>query len=150
MLSMKTKYGLRALAKLAQEYGKGPVLIVDLSTEEKIPHKFLEVILLELKRKGLLHSKKGKGGGYSLMRPPTSISLGEVIRVLDGPLALLPCVSHMAYRRCDECPDELTCGIRSVMKEVRDSTAAILDRTTLDDLIGRSRHMMMELSQSGA
>src|SRR5262245_48245556 len=134
MLSMKAKYGLRALTMLAKEYGEGPVVIVDIATKENIPHKFLEVILLELKRKGVLHSKKGKGGGYSLIRPPASISVGEVIRALDGPLALLPCVSQMAYRRCDECPDELSCGIRNVMKEVRDATSSILERTSLDDL----------------
>jgi Rrf2 family protein len=139
MLSMKAKYGLRALAVLAKEYGNGPVLIGDLSKQERIPHKFLELILLELKKKGILQSKKGKGGGYFLNRPPASTSIGEVVRALDGPLALLPCVSQTAYRRCDECPDETTCGIRSVMKEVRDSTAKILDGTTLADIVERSR-----------
>lgn len=139
MLSMKTKYGLRALAVLAKEHGKGPILIADLATQERIPHKFLELILLELKKKGILHSKKGKGGGYLLARPPAETSVGEVIRVLDGPLALLPCVSQTAYRRCDECPDEETCGIRSVMKEVRDSTAGILDGTSLAGMLERSK-----------
>src|SRR5215471_948147 len=141
MLSMKAKYGLRALTALAKEYGKGPVLIGDLAKKERIPQKFLELILLELKKKGILQSKKGKGGGYFLNRPPAATSVGEVIRVLDGPLALLPCVSQTAYRRCDECPDETTCGIRSVMKEVRDSTAEILDGTTLDDLLRRSQRL---------
>ena len=139
MLSMKAKYGLRALAVLAKEYGNGPVLIGDLAKQERIPHKFLELILLELKKKGILQSKKGKGGGYFLNRPPSATSVGEVVRVLDGPLALLPCVSQTAYRRCDECPDETTCGIRSVMKEVRDSTAKILDGTTLADIVERSQ-----------
>ncbi|MBI2149236.1 MAG: Rrf2 family transcriptional regulator [Acidobacteria bacterium] len=139
MLSMKAKYGLRALTILAKEYGKGPVLIADLAKQERIPHKFLELILLDLKKKGILHSKKGKGGGYHLIRPPASISMTELIRALDGPLALLPCVSQTAYRRCDECPDEQTCGIRSVMKEVRDSTLSILDRTSLADILERSQ-----------
>jgi Rrf2 family protein len=139
MLSMKAKYGLRALSVLAKEYGNGPVLIGDLAKQERIPHKFLELILLELKKKGILQSKKGKGGGYFLNRPPAATSIGEVVRALDGPLALLPCVSQTAYRRCDECPDETTCGIRSVMKEVRDSTAQILDGTTLADIVERSR-----------
>jgi Rrf2 family protein len=139
MLSMKAKYGLRALTVLAREYGKGPVLISDLAQKERIPKKFLEIILLDLKKKGILQSRKGKGGGYLLNRPPSATSVGEVIRVLDGPLALLPCVSQTAYRRCDECPDETTCGIRSVMKEVRDSTAAILDGTTLADIVERSQ-----------
>ncbi len=139
MLSMKAKYGLRALTVLAKEYGRGPVLIGNLATQERIPRKFLELILLDLKKKGILQSKKGKGGGYFLNRAPSATSVGEVIRVLDGPLALLPCVSQTAYRRCDECPDEKTCGIRSVMKEVRDSTATILDGTSLADIVDRSQ-----------
>lgn len=142
MLSMKAKYGLRALTRLAREYGKGPVLIGDLARQERIPHKFLELILLDLKKKGILQSKKGKGGGYLLIRPPSATSVGEVIRALDGPLALLPCVSQTAYRRCDECPDERTCGIRSVMKEVRDSTAGILDRTSLAEIVDRSQRVL--------
>ena len=141
MLSMKAKYGLRALTILAKHYGQGPVLIADLAARERIPKKFLELILLDLKKKGILRSKKGKGGGYHLSRPPAAVSVGELIRVLDGPLALLPCVSQTAYRRCDECVDERTCGIRSVMKEVRDSTASILDGTTLADVLERSQRV---------
>jgi len=141
MLSMKAKYGLRAMVALAREHGSGPVLIADLATSEAIPRKFLELILLDLKRKGILESKKGRGGGYNLSRSPSSISLGEIIRALDGPIALLPCVSQTAYKRCEECVDELTCGIRLVMKEVRDSTAAIFDGTTLEDLLNRSREI---------
>ena len=132
---MKAKYGLRALAALAKEHGNGPILISDIASTESIPHKFLELILLDLKRKGILQSKRGKGGGYALSRPPSRISVGEVIRALDGPLALLPCVSQTAYQRCDECVDEVTCGLRHVMKEVRDATATILDGTTLEDLL---------------
>ena len=146
MLSMKAKYGLRALSVLAREYGRGPVLIADLSKNEQIPRKFLELILLDLKRKGILRSKKGKGGGYLLSRAPADVSIGELVRALDGPLALLPCVSQTAYRRCDECIDEMTCGIRSVMKEVRDKTAEILDGTSLEDLLLRS-HRMLESGQ---
>jgi Rrf2 family protein len=141
MLSMKAKYGLRALTGLAREYGRGPVLIADLSKQERIPRKFLELILLDLKKKGILRSKKGKGGGYLLSRPPATVSVGELVRILNGPLALLPCVSHTAYRRCDECIDEVTCSIRSVMKEVRDRTAEILDGTSLEDLILRTDAM---------
>jgi Rrf2 family protein len=142
MLSMKSKYGLRALTALARVHGGGPILIADLASSEGIPRKFLELILLDLKRKGILRSKKGKGGGYNLSRPPAAISIGEVVRALDGPIALLPCVSQSAYRRCDECVDELTCGIRHVMKEVRDATATILDGTTLEDLLNRSKRMI--------
>jgi Rrf2 family protein len=108
-----------------------PVLIAEIAEHEAIPQKFLELILLELKKDGILDSKKGKGGGYLLARPPDTITLGQIIRKLDGPLALRPCVSQTAYRRCDECHDEKTCGIRMVMKEVRDRTSEILDGTTL-------------------
>jgi len=138
---MKAKYGLRALSYLTREYGQGPVLIADMASSEKIPHKFLELILLDLKRKGILQSKKGKGGGYHLSRLPALISVGEVVRVLDGTLALLPCVSQTNYRRCDECVDETTCGIRLVMKDVRDRTSEILDGTSLEDLAQRSNRM---------
>jgi len=134
---MKAKYGLRALASLAKEYGKGPLLISDISSRERIPKKFLEIILLDLKKKGFLQSKKGKGGGYYLNKVPSTISVGQLIRALDGPLALLPCVSQMAYERCAECPDEETCGIRSVFKEVREATVAILEKTTLEDMARR-------------
>ena len=131
MLSKKAKYGLKAMAILAKEYGNGPLLIGEIAKRERIPSKFLELILLELKKKKFLQSKKGKGGGYYLSKLPESISVGALIRALDGPLALLPCVSQMAYERCAECPDEQTCGIRIVFKEVRESTVSILERTTL-------------------
>jgi Rrf2 family protein len=135
MLSKKSKYALKALTILAKEYGQGPVLISDIARREEISRKFLEIILLELKNAGILQSRKGKGGGYSLGRPPQQITLGHVIRVLDGPLAPLPCVSRSAYIRCRECRDERTCGIRMVMKQVRDATAQILDSTTLEDML---------------
>ena len=134
MLSRKSKYGLKALLVLAQESGRGPVLISALSEREAIPKKFLEAILLELKRHGIVHSKKGKGGGYFLRRKPSEITFGQVIRVLEGPLALVPCVSQMAYMKCAECVEEGTCGVRLAMKEVRDATAEILDNTTLSDV----------------
>jgi Rrf2 family protein len=137
MLSKKSKYGLKAMLVLAKEYGQGPVLISDLAQREGIPRKFLELILLELKNQGLLQSKKGKGGGYFLGREPHLISVGHVVRVLDGPIAPLPCVSKTAYMRCRECRDERSCGIRLVMKEVRDATAKIMDSTTLADMLKR-------------
>jgi Rrf2 family protein len=135
MLTNKAKYALRALFALSEKYDEGPVQISDLAEQEGIPKKFLELILLELKNHGILQSKKGKGGGYFLGRTPDLIHLGQVIRILDGPLAPLPCVSQTAYRRCDECEDELTCGVRMVMKEVRDATSKILDGTTLADVL---------------
>ena len=138
MLTRKSKYGLKALLVLAAEMERGPMLISELADRERLPKKFLEAILLELKRHGLLHSKKGRGGGYYLSREPSQVTVGEVIRILDGPLALIPCVSQTAYRKCDECLDERTCGIRLAMKEVRDATAQILDHTSLASLNARS------------
>jgi Rrf2 family protein len=135
MLTNKAKYALRALFALSEKYDEGPILISDLAEQEGIPKKFLELILLELKNHGILQSKKGKGGGYFLGRTPDLIHIGQVVRILDGPLAPLPCVSQTAYRRCDECDDELTCGVRMVMKEVRDATSKILDGTTLADVL---------------
>ena len=120
---------------LARAENRGhPVLIAELANRDRIPQKFLEAILLELKRHGVVESRKGKGGGYFLRRDPDDITFGEVIRVLDGPLAAVPCVSQMAYMKCTECVDEQTCGVRVAMKEVRDATARILDSTTLADV----------------
>ena len=134
MLTRKSKYGLKALLVLAEAPDQGPMLISELAARQKLPRKFLEAILLELKRAGLLHSKKGKGGGYFLHRRPDAITFGEVIRALDGPLAAVPCVSQTAYMKCEECVDEQTCGVRLAMKDVRDATARILDHTTLAGL----------------
>jgi Rrf2 family protein len=130
-LSKRTQYSLRALYALARNHGRGPVLIAQMAREEAIPKKFLEQILLSLKGSDLVASKKGKGGGYALARSPHEISLGEVIRRIEGPLAPLPCASESRFRKCDECPDIETCGTRIVMREVRDAIAEILDRTTL-------------------
>lgn len=133
MLSKKTRYALQALMILTENRKKnqGPVLISELARRGKMPQKFLEAILLELKNNGILQSKKGKGGGYDLAKPPQDIPLGQVVRLLEGPLALLPCVSQTAYRRCEECPDPDACGIRQLFQEVRDSTSKILDGTSL-------------------
>ena len=138
MLSRKAKYGLKAALRLAA-HPRTPVLVADLAEWEHIPKKFLEQILLELKHRGVLQSRKGKGGGYLLARPATDTSIGEIIRALDGPIAPIPCVSESAYITCDnECDDERTCAIRLVMKEVRDAMTGILDRTTLADAIQNS------------
>jgi Rrf2 family protein len=134
MLTKKSKYGLKALLILAEHAGEGPMLVTDLAEHERIPKKFLEAILLDLKRHGLLQSKKGRGGGYFLRREPGEITVGQVVRLLDGPLALVPCASQTAYMPCDDCVDEELCGIRLAMKEVRDATARILDHTTLASL----------------
>lgn len=123
---------------LARQWNEGGVIgIAELAKREQIPQKFLELILLDLKNIGVLHSKRGPGGGYSLARPPEQINLGEVIRELDGPLAPVSCVSKNAYKPCPECQDEATCGIRLVMQEVRDAIANILEHTSLYDMVQR-------------
>ncbi|HVZ98591.1 MAG TPA: Rrf2 family transcriptional regulator [Chitinophagaceae bacterium] len=134
MLSKKTRYALRALTYLGENYGKGPVLISDISREKKIPLKFLENILNELKKADVLESKKGKGGGYFLKASPKKISLAKVIRIVNGPIALVPCVSLNFYEKCEDC-DEKHCGIRQMMTITRDATLKILEKKTLADVI---------------
>lgn len=134
MLSKKAKYALKALLYLTKNADKGLILISDISERERIPRKFLEAILVDLKTQGLLQSTRGKNGGYALVKDPSQISVGNVVRMIDGPLAPIPCVSHLYYRKCDECVDEVTCEIRIIMKKVRDATANILDTTYLTDL----------------
>jgi Rrf2 family protein len=131
MLTVKAKYALKAMIDLAAQETGRPVFIADIAQRQDIPRRFLENILVELKRAGLVRSTRGKNGGYALARPPGDISFAEIIRVSDGPLALAPCASRTAYRRCDDCPDEATCALREVLIAVRDSTAAILEATTL-------------------
>ena len=137
-ISQKCYYAIKAVFELAQAPAGKAVKIGDIAERQCIPAKFLEAILLELTRHGLLQSKLGRGGGYVLARKPGDITVGEIIRILEGPLALIPCVSRTAYRKCDECLDEDTCGVRLAMKEVRDATAHILDNTTLAGLNARS------------
>ena len=134
MLSKKAKYGLKALLYLAERSAGRNALIADIAAHENIPKKFLDMILLEMRTAGLLASRKGKGGGYALALPPQRIRIGTVIRLLDGPLAPISCVSRTAYRPCDDCTSESACRIRVLMGSVRDAIANILDTTTLDDL----------------
>ncbi|MGA7615336.1 MAG: Rrf2 family transcriptional regulator [Thermoanaerobaculia bacterium] len=136
MLSKRAKYGLKAMIGLARDPG-GPMRIEDLARQEKIPKKFLELILLDLRNQGFLRSKKGAGGGYALARPADLIGLGQLVRVLDGPLAPIPCVSQTAYETCDDCADEQACELRIVMKKVRDEIARVLDGTTLADAVAK-------------
>jgi Rrf2 family protein len=133
MLSQKARYALRALFLLARRPPGTPVMIAEIAAEARVPRKFLEQILLELKKRGMLHSVRGKHGGYTLGRSPNKISFAEVIRAIDGPLALSPCVSVTAYRRCDDCIDEAACSLRKVLLAVRDSTVNILETRTLAD-----------------
>jgi Rrf2 family protein len=148
-LSKRGEYGLRAMIILADAQMRSPEAVVqikEISQREKIPAKFLEQILLALKNAGLLQSKMGVGGGYYLARPPAEISFGQIVRVLDGPLAPIRCVSQMAYEPCG-CPDERTCGLRMVMGDVRNAIANVLDKTTLADVIGRVESVRASLEQ---
>jgi Rrf2 family protein len=138
MLSNKAKYALKALRFLATEQGKGPILISNIAKHEEIPRKFLEQILLELRKEGVLYSKIGKGGGYILLKNPKEITLFKVIRIIDGPLAPTPCASVTAYHACNECKDVETCEIRVIMREVRDATVKILENKTVADLVNMS------------
>jgi Rrf2 family protein len=131
MLSKKTKYGLKALSYLSKQERNIPVLISDISLAENISQKYLESILLTLKKSGILSSKKGKGGGYYLMKEPSSIKISTIMRVLEGPIAMLPCVSLNYYEKCDDCVDEEQCSLSILMAEVRDSTLKILENKTL-------------------
>lgn len=134
MLSKKTQYALKALGYLAGKYGQGPVLISEISIKKKIPIKFLETILLELKQNNILDSKKGKGGGYYLLESPKKTTLAQAIRVVGGPIALLPCVSINFYEKCQDC-DEAVCGLNKAMRITRDATLKILEKKTLAELI---------------
>lgn len=120
---------------LARNEKGGPILISEISQNERIPLKFLEGILLDLKKNGLLASKKGKGGGYFLDKKSSEISIATIIRVLDGPIALLPCVSLNYYQKCEDCVDEESCSLNRVMIQVRDKTLKVLEKQTLADLI---------------
>ena len=137
MLSQKARYAFHALFVLGQTRSARPMLIADIAEKASVPRKFLEQILLDLKRTGIVASQRGKAGGYMLGRPPEKIAYAEVIRAIDGPLALTPCVSVTAYRRCDDCTDEKTCAIRKVLLLVRNATAEILESNTLADALGR-------------
>jgi len=135
-LSKRGEYGLRAMIDLATWPGEPPIQIKEISDRQQIPAKFLEQILLNLKNAGLLQSKMGVGGGYYLAKDPQEISLGHIVRILDGPLAPIRCVSQLAYEPCG-CPDEETCGLRLVMLDVRNAITDILDNTTLADVAAR-------------
>jgi len=135
MISKKTKYGLKALTYLARQENNTPVQIEVISKSENISQKFLESILLTLKKNGFLGSKKGKGGGYYLLKDPKDIKMSAIMRILEGPIAMVPCVSLNFYERCDDCPDENACAVHNLMIEVRDSTLNIFNNKSLADLI---------------
>ena len=134
MLSKKTKYGLKALTYIARQEGNKPVQVGEIAKSELIPQKFLESILLTLRKSGCLGSKKGKHGGYYLIKKPSEINMADVMRVLEGPIAMVPCVSLNFYEKCDDCPDENKCSVNKLMIQVRDNTLEVLRNTTLEDL----------------
>jgi len=135
MLSRKTKYGLKALTHMASRRDQGNIVIQDIAEAEGISKKFLESILLTLRKSGYLGSKKGKGGGYYLIKEPEDITMASVIRILEGPIAMLPCASLNFYEKCDDCKDEDACSVHSLMIEVRDQTLAVLENKTLADVV---------------
>jgi len=135
VLSKKTKYGLKALTYVAKHQGEDPVQIGAIAKSENISQKFLESIMLTLRKAGFLGSRKGKGGGYYLRRQPEDIKMVEVMRVLEGPVSMVPCVSLNFYEKCDDCPDETTCSVHVLMAQLRDSNLAVLNKNTLADLI---------------
>ena len=142
MLSQRGRYALKAMINLARSDGASRQVSV-LASEENIPRKFLEAIMSDLRRAQLVESARGKMGGYRLARPADLITFGEIIRLTDGPLALVPCASRNFYRRCDDCDDEATCTLRRVLARVRNEVSEILDRTTLADaLAGAGAHLI--------
>lgn len=138
MLSNKTKYAIKALIAICHSKTGLPVHIYDIAESENIPQKFLELIMLDLKRAGLIDSKRGKGGGYFFVKDPGDIRMGDVIRYFEGPIALLPCASVTKYRKCKDCKDEEACQLRRFAREVRDMTAEFMDRMSLREMAGDS------------
>ncbi|MGK0253369.1 MAG: Rrf2 family protein [Mariniflexile sp.] len=134
MLSKKTKYGIKALTFIAKKNGDEPVQVGEIAKSENIPQKFLESILLTLRKSGFLGSKKGKHGGYYLIKKPSDIQMADVMRVLEGPIAMVPCVSLKFYEKCDDCPDEHACSVHKLMIQIRDNTLKVLKDNTLEDL----------------
>lgn len=142
MLSKKVQYAVVALIRLAKDYDKGPILISNIADEQKIPKKFLETILLDLKNAGYLGSKKGKGGGYYLIKHPSEVNLADIIRLFDGAIALLPCATFKYYEKCPFHKDESSCGFRSVIKEVRDQSVKILKNNSLENILKREEILL--------
>ena len=141
MLSKRCKYALKALEYIAKKDVAVPILIAEISEKQHIPKKFLEAILLDLRHDGILQSRKGKNGGYSLRIPASEVNIGHVIRLIDGPIALIPCVSYKYYERCAECTDEETCGLRNIVQDVREATNKILSKVTLADMLNREHRL---------
>lgn len=145
MLSQRGRYALKAMVNLARGTAHAPRQVSVIAIEENIPRKFLEAIMSELRQGGLVESIRGKLGGYRLSRPAELITFGEIMRLTDGPLALLPCVSQRFYKRCEDCADETTCALRRVMATVRREVSDVLDRTTLADALANQSTEIRDL-----
>jgi len=145
MLSKKTKYAIKALVILGKNADKPPMQIQKIAEEERIPKKFLEQILLDLRNAGYLYSKKGAGGGYSLNKDPKEIFLVHILRITGGPIAMVPCASLNFFHKCEECQQETTCGIRDVFIKVRDETLKILSETSIADIIEKEESLILNL-----
>ena len=139
MLSQKARYALHALIVLAEHTGEEPLQIATIAEEARVPRKFLEAILVDLKKRGIVKSLRGRSGGYLIGKAPKDISFADVIRTIDGPLALAPCVSVTAYHKCEDCVDETTCAIRKVLLAARDATAEVLETRNLAQAAAQAR-----------
>lgn len=137
MLTQRSKYALRAMMALAAQAPDQRLLASAIARQQRIPQKFLEQIMLELVRHGLVVGQRGRNGGYRLAKAPAQITIAQIIRITDGPLAPIACASLTGYKRCDDCTDEKRCAIRKIMRQVRDSMSAILDHTSLADALGK-------------
>jgi Rrf2 family protein len=149
MLTKKTRYALKALIALAELAPGQSALIADIAAQEGLPKKFLEAILRELKQHGILQAQRGRGGGYALLKPSQDVTLVSIIRALDGPVAPVPCLSRTAYRRCDECKSERTCGVRSVLSDLHEATMRVLEGTTLADMVRRTHEVAAQEERVG-
>ena len=145
MLSRKTRYAIHALLHLARNYGSGPVSIATIAEAHNIPKKFLEAILADLRKAGIVSSRKGPGGGYYLHKQPEMVNLAQVTRLFDGPIALLPCVTYKYYERCDTCTDEATCGIRKIIYQLRRQTVELLKKATLAEILNQEHILLNAL-----
>lgn len=137
MLSKRAKYGLNALVELARRKDEGPLSAAVLAKRANVPGKFLEAILLDLRHAGIISSARGRAGGHRLRKPPEDVNMAEVLRLFDGAIGLVPCVTHTYYERCEECVDEATCGIRDVFQEIRAASVELLKHATLADVLDR-------------
>lgn len=150
MISQRARYAFKALVALSRVPLGETLQIRDIAEQEAIPRSFLEHIMLDLKRDRLVGSRRGKAGGYFLLRPPAEIKFGEVLRMIDGPLAPLPCLSRQAYKRCEDCADEASCAVRAAFGEVFRATLSVLDTLSLADAVERSEGSRTHLPGYGA